>query len=287
MIQPPEKGVLVREILTRCSGYLDQIASHSLQPYRGCTFGRSLCGIGCYVQHNVFVTRGRPWGSFLEVRENAAEVYRKTVERERRWAERQGKLFSIFCSSSTDPFVPQERKYRVTDSVLRAMIDHPPEELILQTHSPDVVREIAILDELQTRSKLRVHVSIESDRESLPSLPPPAASVERRLEACRQLREAGIRVLVTVAPLLPIEDPHRFFERIAEVADGVVVDHFIEGDGSSTGKRTRRTPLVEAMRAVDPASVELEYRDRMVEIARQILPGRVGVGQSGFADRLF
>jgi len=183
--------------------------------------------------------------------------------------------------------VPQERRYGVTHSVLQAMLDQPPQELILQTHSPDVVREMAVLMKLQERTKVRVHVSIESDRESLPSLPPPAASVERRLQACRELTEAGIRVLVTVAPLLPIEQPRQFFERIAEVADGVVLDHFIEGDGSPNGQRTRRTPLVEAMRAVDPASVEFDYRDHMVEIARQILPGRVGVGRSGFADQLF
>ncbi|MCG6156652.1 radical SAM protein [Rubinisphaera margarita] len=287
MIQTPENGVLVQEILTRCTGYLDQISSHSLQPYRGCSFGRSLCGVGCYVQHNFFVTRGRPWGSFLEIRRNAAEVYLRTVERERRWASRQEKKFSVFCSSSTDPFVPQERKSGITRSVLMAMMEQPPEELILQTHSADVAREGPLLAQLRERTKVRVHVSIESDRETLPSLPPPAASVERRLEACRQLTQAGIRVLVTVAPLLPIKHPEKFFERIAAVADGVIIDHFIEGDGSPTGQRTRKTPLVEAMRAVDPASVELDYRDRMVEIARQVLPGRVGVGQDGFADRLF
>jgi hypothetical protein len=73
----------VRSILTRTSGYLDGIASHSLQPYRGCSFGRSLCGVGCYVQHNTWLTRGEPWGSFLEARIDAAERYLSTAPRER------------------------------------------------------------------------------------------------------------------------------------------------------------------------------------------------------------
>jgi hypothetical protein len=62
----------VKNILTRTSGYLRTVTSHSLQPYRGRTFGNSLCGVGCYVQHNGHVLQGRPWGGFLEVRTNAA-----------------------------------------------------------------------------------------------------------------------------------------------------------------------------------------------------------------------
>jgi hypothetical protein len=39
------------------------------------------------------------------------------------------------------------------------------------------------------------------------------------------------------------------------------------------------------MAAVDPESVTLDYRDRMVAVARRFLPGRVGVGSDGFAGR--
>ena len=41
--------VRVKRILTRAGGYLRDVCSHSLQPYRGCSFGRSLCGVACYV----------------------------------------------------------------------------------------------------------------------------------------------------------------------------------------------------------------------------------------------
>jgi DNA repair photolyase len=276
----------IRNILTRTSGFLKTVTSHSLQPYRGCTFGRSLCGVGCYVRHNGHITRGREWGAFLEVRTNAAESYRENYEREAAWARRsRDGRFSVFCSSSTDPFVPQESRYGVTSGVLAAMCERPPDMLIVQTHTHRVLDHLQVLRELAGRCDLRVHVSIESDRDTLPGLPPPASSVERRFEACRGLRREGIFTVVTVSPLLPIEDPDLFFARIAQVADATVLDHFIQGDGSEDGGRTLRTPLPSAMAVVDPESVTLAYRDRMLEVARRYLPGRVGVNIDGFAGR--
>ena len=275
----------VKNVLTRTTGFLRTVTSHSLQPYRGCTFGNSLCGAGCYVRHNGHVTRGRAWGGFLDVRTNAAESYRLNRDREARWARKGGGRFSIFCSSSTDPFLPQERKYGVTESLLEAMIDAPPDLLVLQTHTHRVADYLPLLLRLGERCELRVHVSIETDRDAIPGLPPHASPVERRFEACGRLKSAGLRTVVTVAPLLPIEDPRCFFRRIADVADAVVIDHFIEGDGSPEGQRTQRTALPAAMKEIDPASVTLEYRDRMAAVAREFLPGCVGVNIDGFAGR--
>jgi DNA repair photolyase len=275
----------IGSILTRASGYLETVCSHSLQPYRGCPFGASLCGVGCYVQHSPHITRGRRWGSFLEVRTNAAEAYRAGYDGERRWARERRGGFVIFLSSATEPFPPQESRLGITRSVLSAMLDRPPDGLIVQTHSHRVVEAIDVLAPLAAACDVRVHVSIESDRDRLPGLPPPASSVARRFEAARALRDAGLRVVITVSPLLPIADPDGFFARIAAVADAVVLDHFIGGDGSKQGARTLRTALPAAMAAVDPASVALDYRDRMGAIAEKSLPGRVGYGRDGFAGR--
>ncbi|HXE73244.1 MAG TPA: radical SAM protein [Candidatus Nitrosotenuis sp.] len=275
----------VKKILTRTSGFLATVCSHSLQPYRGCSFGNSLCGAGCYVQHNACLTRGEPWGSFVEVRENAAQAYRAEAPGERAWAHRRGRAFAIFLSSSTEPFMPQERRYRVTRGVLEAMLEEPPDELILQTHSPTVTDYLDLYPDLARRCRLRFHLSVESDRERLPGLPPPASTVEARLQAAATLRQAGLRVVITVSPLLPIARPDSFFARIAECADAVVLDHFVEGDGTCDGSRTRRTALPAAMEATEPGSSRLAYRDRMVEVARRHLPGRVGVNVDGFAGR--
>jgi DNA repair photolyase len=285
-MEPRVSQTSVRSILTRVSGYLEGICSHSLQPYRGCGFGRSLCGVGCYVQHNRWLVRGEVWGSFVEARVNAAEVYLVEVDRERRWARRRRDVFAIFLSSSTDPFLPQERRAGVTARVLDAMRDEPPDTLIVQTHTHAVLDHLDALRTLSARCELRVQVSIESDRDRLPGLPAPASPVKRRFEAVRALRQAGLRSVVTVAPLLPIADPRGFFARIAACADAVVIDHFIGGDGTPDGSRTMRTALPAAMEAAEPGCCELPYRDRMVALAREIMPGRVGVGRDGFAGRL-
>jgi DNA repair photolyase len=276
----------VRSILTRSSGYLKTVCSHSLQPYRGCSFGNSLCGVGCYVRHNPFVTRGAEWGSFLEVRENAASAYLAQIDRERRWARNNREQFSVFMSSATDPFVPHERRFGITRAVLRAMLEKPPDTLIIQTHTHLVTRYLDIYRELAQNCSLRIHISIESDRERLPDMPPPASSIANRLEAAATLRAAGIHIVITVAPLMPIRYPDAFFGQIADCADAVVIDHFIGGDGSPDGARTLRTRLPEAMARVDPLSLDLTYRDAMVAKAMERMPGRVGVGVDGFAGRL-
>jgi DNA repair photolyase len=277
----------VKSILTRTSGFLKTVTSHSLQPYRGCAYGSSLCGVGCYVQHNVWLTKGRSWGGFLEVRTNAAAVYEATVERERRWARKSSGTFGIFMSSATDPFVPQERRYRISEAILRTMVDSPPDLLILQTHSARILDCADLIQTLSGCCDLRVHMSIETDMVRVPGLPPHANSIDDRFEAASSLRARGVTVVITVSPLLPIADPDSFFERISNCASAVVIDHFIGGDGSRDGQRTLRTDLPEAIRQIDPKALNLEYRDRMVEVARQYLPGKVGVNIDGFAGRYF
>lgn len=85
-------------------------------------------------------------------------------------------------------------------------------------------------------------MSIETDREQIEGLPPRASSVEKRLANCARLKQAGLWTVVTAAPLLPIADPDRFFARIADVGDAVVLDHLIQRDGSADGARRSRTP---------------------------------------------
>jgi DNA repair photolyase len=242
--------------------------------------------VGCYVRHNGHLTKGRAWGEFVEIRINAADAYLSQVERERKWARNKIGRFGIFLSSSTEPFQPIERTAGITRSLLEAMVDQPPDFLILQSHSHHAADYLDLYPHLATRTELRFHISIESDRDQLPGLPPAASSVHKRMEAAGRLKAAGMRVVVTASPLLPIDQPDAFFRKLREVADAVVIDHFIGGDGSADGCRTHRTPLPEAMAAVVPESVELSYRESIVSIARKYFPGQVGVHIEGFAGRL-
>ena len=271
-------------ILTRTGGYLKDVCTHSLNPYVGCGFGLSSCGAGCYVQFNNWLTKGRRWGEFVDVKTNAADIYRQTRSAEKRWANNKSSPFAVFMSSSTDPWQPLEKKYRVTRAILSAMLDGPPDRLILQTHSVMARDDLPLISELARICDLRVHISIESDRDSLPGLPSPPSAVADRIDLLAKFSQVGINSVACVSPLFPIRDPETFFFKLAKAgAAAVVVDHFIGGDGTVDGSRTRKTRLPSAMAAVDPASVGLSYRDYIVGIAGAYLP--VGVSAAGFAGK--
>jgi len=278
------KEILCRSVLTRAGGYLAQVVSHSLNPYVGCGFGRSSCGVACYVQFNPWIIQSRQWGRFVDVKVNADEVYRKTAGTERAWAQKRGVPFSVFLSSSTDPWQPVEQKYHVTRKILFSMIDDPPDTLILQTHTDRIVDDLECILELSRLCTLRVHISIEGDRESLPGLPPPPCSLENRLQALALFSKSGIVTVACLSPLYPLKNPDLFFQSLARAGVGaVILDHFILGDGTADGNRTLKTELPKAMAELDKESVLLSYRDRIADIARKYLP--VGVSADGFAGK--
>ena len=165
------------------------------------------------------------------------------------------------------------------------MVDRPPDSLILQTHSPRVVDYLDLYAKLQQVCRLRIHISIETDRDRIPGLPPHATPIGKRFLAARQLRAQGIRTVITVSPLLPIRDPVRFMQRAGEAADALVIDHFIEGDGSPDGSRTWRTALPEALMKLAPETVTLDYRKQILEIAQEHFSGPVGCSIEGFAGQ--
>jgi DNA repair photolyase len=271
-----------KTLLTRASGYLKEVCSHSLNPYSGCGYGLSSCGEGCYVRFNPWLTQGREWGKFVDVKINAGELYLDSVKKEKNWAHKRSIPFAIFMSSSTDPWQPAEKKYRVTRSILQAMTTCAPDTLILQTHSSNILDDQETLLKLSQKCSLRIHISIEGDRNRLPGLPPPPCSIEKRISALEQLSSMGLKTVACLSPLYPLEDPHPFFDRLKNAgASAVIIDHFIEGDGTAEGSRTLKTRLPFAMSQVLEDSVHLPYRDHIVNIARKYLP--VGVSSQGFA----
>ncbi len=273
-----------KSVLTRTSGYLKSVCSHSLNPYIGCGFGRSSCGVGCYVRFNPWLTRGREWGRFVDVKRNAPDVYAKTCPREKSWARGRGHPFSIFLSSSTDPWQPLETKFRITRRLLEVMQTYPPDELILQTHTALILEDLPLIHTLAGLCRLRVHLSIEGDRDCLTGLPQPPCSLEDRIRALKEFSKAGVSVVACLSPLYPLQDAHRFFSLLAQSgATAVVIDHFIQGDGTPDGSRTLKTSLAQAINKVSPQAMRLSYRDEVAQIAKSYLP--VGISSQGFAGQ--
>lgn len=220
------RTVVPKQVLTPTGGYLTGY-SHTLNPYAGCAFACSYC----YVRRMpVSLFRQEQWGTWVDIKEQAAEQ----LARDMRKAKKKGSV-TIFMSSATDPYQPAEVKAKVTRSLLEAMLVSPPDFLFVQTRSPLVTRDIDLFAQFEDR--IRVSVTVETDREDVrKAFSPAAPPIAARLKALRLLRDAGIPAQAAVSPVLPSSDT--FADTLASVTGRVCLDDFYMGDGSG-GKRTQ------------------------------------------------
>lgn len=219
-----------KTLLNKGTGFLSGY-SHSLNPYTGCAFACSYCYVR---QMPVSVFRGADWGSWVDIKQGASLILRKELHK----AKCKGPV-TIFMSSSTDPYQPIEYKEQITQTLLEAMVEHPPDFLLVQTRSPLVRRDIPLLQALG--SKVRVSMTIETDREDIRKhFTPFAPPVQARLATLRLLADAGIPAQVAIAPVLPSSE--RFAETLRPLVQRICIDDYYMGDGSG-GKRTQRLGL--------------------------------------------
>jgi DNA repair photolyase len=263
---------LARSILTRTGGYLSGF-THTLQPYSGCQFS---CGY-CYVRE-MAVQRtnpfGLPWSHWIAPKTNAPQLLARAAAR--------GVLATarIFCSSATDPYTPLERRLALTRGCLEVMVRHPPALLLIQTRSPLVLRDVALL---QLLPRVGVSLTVTTADESVRRrFEPDSPSTARRVAALAELRAAGIRVQAAISPLLP-GDPQRLAELLDPVVDRVVVDDFFRGDGAG-GRRSQA-----ALETLDELGLgrwaRPGYAAEATAVLRRVLgPERVAESQEGFND---
>jgi DNA repair photolyase len=168
-----------------------------LSPYAGCLIGCRYC----YAQTPMSAVRRlemlpeAPWGSYVDVRVNAAEVLR-------------GELATLaprpikFCPILSDPYQAVEARYAVTRACLETIRDAESTwPTLLLTRSKLVTRDTDLLASLPAAW---VGASIPSiDDDTRRHFEPRAASIPERLEALATLRAAGARTFAVVQPLLP------------------------------------------------------------------------------------
>lgn len=223
------KEIFARKILTEAKGYLDVGFTHSLNPYSGCEFSCRYC----YVREMpIQKYKEIPWGSWLDIKVNVAESYRKEI----RLLRKKNKPVNIFMSSATDPYQPMERKVNITREILIAMIDHPPDFLQIQTRSPLITRDIDLLVKLKEKCDVLVSMTIETDREDIKRIfAPYAPGIQLRLKALREVYEAGISTQASISPVLPFSPD---FPKILDgIVDHIWIDTLSIGDGAM-GKRS-------------------------------------------------
>jgi DNA repair photolyase len=258
-------------LLNPGGGFL-QGYDYSLNPYAGCAFACSYC----YVRRlPVALFRGKEWGTWVDVKQGAAEKLRQEL----RAARRKGGT-TIFMSSSTDPYQPLEAKEKLTRALLEVMAEEPPDFLFVQTRSPLVSRDIDLLRRLGGRT--RVSMTIETDLEPIrmaftPKAPPLAA----RFRALKELAAAGVPVQAAVAPLLPCSPD--FARKLRDAAERVCVDDFFMGDGSQ-GRRSEQLGMRDKFAGLGCGDgYNRETSMRFVESLKEYFPiEAIGVSAGGF-----
>ncbi len=250
------------QILTPGAGYLREY-DYSLNPYVGCAFGCSYCYAAFFAPFDKQPT----WGDWLRVKRNAA----LKLSRMRRSLE--GK--TIYMSSATDAYQPIEQRLELTRSLLPILAERGA-CIVVQTRSPLVTRDIDLFRQFE---QVCVNVSVTTDSEAVrrafePGNPP----IQARLDAAAEVAEAGIPVAITMTPLLPIEEPHRFAEQVAATgAHRFVVDQFVGTTGhfrAGTGD--------EAICLADSFSWDAERYERARDVLMCRLAPDIREGEAGF-----
>lgn len=170
--------------------------SASVNPYRGCEHG---C-VYCYARptHEFLgMSAGLDFESKIVVKHDAPELLRKAL------ANKKWKPQTLVMSGVTDPYQPIEKELRITRKCISVLAEskHP---LVIITKNYGVTRDIDLLSQLGEIGAVRVVLSITSlDKTLTATMEPRTSRPQKRLQAVRELTQAGIPVHVNIAPLIP------------------------------------------------------------------------------------
>ena len=184
----------------------------SINPYRGCEHG---C-VYCYARPThayLGLSPGLDFETKLVAKLDAPALLEDELARP------GYRCQPIALGTNTDPYQPVERRLGITRGILEvlARCRHPA---TIVTKSAAVVRDLDLLAPMARQDLVRVAISVTTlDGDLARRLEPRAAAPHRRLQAIRQLREAGVPAAVMVAPIIPALTDHEI-ERILEAAVG-------------------------------------------------------------------
>ena len=200
---------------------------YKLSPYVGCLIGCRYC----YAQSPVGASRRlemlpeTPWGSYVDVRMNAAEVLESELAT-------LPLLPLKFCPIVSDPYQAVESRYAITRSCLEviARASAPWPTLVL-TRSKLVTRDT---DLFSSMPRVWVGASIPTaDDDVRRHFEPRAASVMERITALRTLRAAGVPTFAVVQPILAGSIPE-LADLLASAVSSVTID-VLRGEENASG----------------------------------------------------
>jgi len=202
--------MIIREIRAKTILSRSQIYDYAVNAYVGC---QHAC-VYCYAKFmRRFTGHREPWGAFVDVKVNAAELLAKEVQRKKKGR--------VWISGVCDAYQPLERRYKLTRRCLEILTANGW-PVTVQTKSPLVLRD---LDVLQGARDVEVGFTITTADEKVRKVfEPGAPPIAKRIEALGSLHDAGIATFVMVAPLLP--HAGRLADLLAGKTDHALIDRY-------------------------------------------------------------
>lgn len=265
----------MREILVEQVLIPERQGQYYINPYVGCTIGCSFCYVGPRADLSRRI-EGLPeldWGHYLDVKVNAAEVLAREIHQHPPGLVRMSPIL-------TDPYQPAERKYRITRQCLEVLAPSGFTPCIL-TRGARIVEDLDVLSRFEHPM---AGFSIPTDDDRMRALFEPGADpIDDRIDALRQLHEAGVTTLVVIQPMLPM-NVDRLIELIGPYTDIVRVDrmhfefaspiyeaHGLEWANTETFFRATYEKLVSGLRAHGAITNEM---DDMAALLREAVARR-------------
>ena len=168
----------------------------SINPYQGCEHG---C-VYCYA---------RPSHSYLDLSPGLdfeTKIFYKPNAAARllnEWQKSGYECKPITIGANTDPYQPAEKKLQITRQLLQLFAEYRhPVNLITKSHL--ICRDIDLLSDLAREEMCSVAISIPTmDSELKRVMEPRVPAAKARLNAIRELSQAGIPVSLLLAPIIP------------------------------------------------------------------------------------
>lgn len=205
-----EKDLLIRDVETKniMTKSSLPVGGYSVNPYVGCTHGCKYC-YASFMKR--FTGHTEPWGTFLDIKHWPA------IKNPRKYKGQR-----VVIGFVTDGYLPQEKEIRNTRRILE-QLKNSGAEILICTKSDLVLRDIDLLKEM---GKVTVSWSINTLDEKFQADMDQAVSISRRLEAMKQVYEAGIRTVCFISPVFPgITDFEKIFERVKDQCDLVWLEN--------------------------------------------------------------
>lgn len=201
-----------RSLLNRCVSNREMPFTWTINPYRGCEFACKYC-YARYTHEFMEMRNGIDFEQKIYVKQHAAEFLRQELRRVK-----PGEAIAL--GTATDPYQPAERRYEVTRAILEEFARHQGFELGIVTKSNLIVRDVPVLQQIARHNQLSINVTITTlDVELARLLEPRAPRPDLRLDAVRQLRDAGIRVGISCSPVIPaVTDSPKDLEALVRAA---------------------------------------------------------------------